>query len=115
MTHYSTVTVTDVIGQTFALSDCTILCARCGDLDYSDPVAVIYPDGETLVHGSDLDLMGPNFEALELDDLDYSDGDGLPVAQGPEGAGHDLPSCRACGFPGADDHESCPNCTTESI
>lgn len=33
-----------------------------------------------------------------------------PPAQGPEGNGHDLPSCRACGFPGSDDHEDCPNC-----
>jgi hypothetical protein len=32
------------------------------------------------------------------------------VAQGPEGNGYDLPSCRACGYPGSDDHEDCPNC-----
>lgn len=31
-------------------------------------------------------------------------------AQGPEGNGHDFPSCRACGHPGSDDHEDCPNC-----
>jgi len=30
--------------------------------------------------------------------------------QGPEGNGHDLPTCRACGHPGSDDHEDCPNC-----
>ena len=77
MTHYSTVTVTDVIGQTFRLDACTILCARCGDLDYSDPVAVIYPDGETLIHGSDLTLTGPDGESVELDDLDYSNGESI--------------------------------------
>ncbi len=31
-------------------------------------------------------------------------------AQGPEGNGYDLPSCRACGHPGSDDHEDCQNC-----
>lgn len=33
-----------------------------------------------------------------------------PVPQGPEGHGHDLPTCRACGWPGTDNHENCPNC-----
>ena len=31
-------------------------------------------------------------------------------AQGPEGNDHDLPTRRACGHPGSDDHEDCPNC-----
>lgn len=49
--------------------------------------------------------------------LDYEIGlafvrTGVPVAQGPEGAGYELPTCRACGFPGFDDHESCSNCET---
>lgn len=37
-------------------------------------------------------------------------GDEPDEAQGPEGNGHDLPTCRACGHPGSDDHEDCPNC-----
>lgn len=31
-------------------------------------------------------------------------------SEGPEGRGYDLPTCRACGFPGTDAHEDCPNC-----
>ncbi len=42
-----------------------------------------------------------------------TEGTAGPVAQGPEGNGHDLPSCRACGWPGSDDHENCPNCAPE--
>lgn len=37
-------------------------------------------------------------------------GDDADEAQGPEGNGHDLPTCRACGHHGSDDHEDCPNC-----
>ena len=33
-----------------------------------------------------------------------------PAPQGPEGNGHDLPTCRACGAAGTDDHENCANC-----
>lgn len=33
--------------------------------------------------------------------------------QGPEGNGHDLPTCRLCGYPGTDEHEECPNCCSE--
>jgi rubrerythrin len=42
-------------------------------------------------------------------DEDEDEGD-VPEAQGPEGNGYDLPTCRACGYPGTDDHEDCPNC-----
>lgn len=40
--------------------------------------------------------------------------DDMVEAQGPEGNGHDLPTCRACGHPGTDDHEECENCNEES-
>lgn len=36
-------------------------------------------------------------------------------AQGPEGNGHDLPSCRLCGFPGTDEHTECPNCNPKEL
>lgn len=33
------------------------------------------------------------------------------ASEGPEGRGYDLPTCRACGFPGTDAHEDRPNCS----
>lgn len=43
-------TVIDSLGQEYPLTDCTILCPRVGEGDYGDPVALILPDGETLVN-----------------------------------------------------------------
>lgn len=43
------VTVVDCIGQDMALGDCTILCAKVGENDYTDPLALILEDGVTIV------------------------------------------------------------------
>lgn len=75
MTHFESVTVTDTLGESFPLAACSILCARCGELDFSDPVAVIYPDGETVILAHDLQLTGPGGESLDLDSVGFEQGD----------------------------------------
>lgn len=71
--NYSKITVTDTLGQQFPLSSCSLLCIRMGELDFSDPHAVIFLDGETIVSVDDLNLSGPDGQDVPAIDVDWDD------------------------------------------
>jgi len=73
MVRLDDVVVTDTLGEVFPLTSCTLLCARSGPGDYSDPIAVLYPDGETVVFEDDLNLSHRSGGALTLDDVDLDE------------------------------------------
>jgi len=65
------VTVADSIGDMFPLEDCQLLCRRDGESDYSDPVAVMYPDGQTMIMVDDLDLADEYGITITFDEVDW--------------------------------------------
>lgn len=69
-----TITVTDQLGQTMPLEECVLLCARCGSNDYSDPIAILLTDGETIVTDDQVKLTLASGEEIELHQaVDYLD------------------------------------------
>lgn len=68
------IAVEDCLGQQFPLVDCRWLCEWDGGLDYSDPVALIFPDGETIVSFTDdlgFTLFDQSGEAVDPDHIDW--------------------------------------------
>lgn len=66
------ITVTDSIGDTFPLSECSILRPWVGEMDFGDPIALILPDGETVTKvGGDygIHLTDTDGEPVAFEDL----------------------------------------------
>lgn len=66
------ITVTDTLGQTFSAADCEIICFQVGENDYSDPVGLRFPDGETVVFSDDLNLADPSGNAVDICEISFS-------------------------------------------
>lgn len=65
------ITVVDTLGHEFPLTDCTLLCPKMGEMDYGDPHAVIYPDGQTPMLIDALDLIGPDRQPVDPEEIDW--------------------------------------------
>lgn len=63
------VTVTDALGETFDIEGCSILCPRSGENDYGDPVALILPDGDTIVSLDSLTLLTQCGEKIDPSEI----------------------------------------------
>jgi hypothetical protein len=68
------ITVTDALGEQASLSQCVILCARSGPMDYSDPTGFLLPGTSNYVSFDDLcdvQLHDDNGEPVDPSEIDW--------------------------------------------
>ena len=60
-------------GETYySMDECTALCARAGDMDYGDPMAVVTPSGDILLLEK-CHLTDHHGNLISTDDIDWDD------------------------------------------
>lgn len=69
------ITVVDCLGNRFPLSNCGWLCVWHGELDFGEPVALRFPDGETIVafgdHLTSFQLLDKDENEIDAYDIDW--------------------------------------------
>lgn len=75
MTHWTQIIVENALGEQAPLPECEVFCGRAGEMDYTDPVALRFPDASAITGFND-EIAPPKFfdedgNPVKAEDIDW--------------------------------------------